>query len=157
MTEVSLLASVDEDVLECMIVMDMIERIGNYDELKNEHIERWLCKVELSYRPPTTPDQITTAVKSNVRIQYNDVNPEIWIQSLFIDYVTLLRGRNWDFILEKNTTLAVTHMCSLLGPFPLQNYIETKLSLERKELDENWKEFFDFVVERAKRMKNSTQ
>lgn len=149
LTPVSLLSSIDEDLLRSMVMLDMLPGAEKYEDITDQTISRWLNKIEFPFRPPTTPKQITDAVVKNVRISYEDSNPRSRIESLFIDYITFLRSKNWDFIITKNTDLAVSHICTLIRPYALQEHIEIKLSLEEKGLRSDWIEFFTFVTNRA--------
>ena len=94
-------------------------------------------------------ENVEAIVKSSVRINVSEPDPELRIKSLFMDYRTLLRTREWDSIIKNNTKVAVEHICSLLKPTELRQTIESELSLAQYEIRKDWKKFYKYVVKCA--------
>lgn len=71
-----------------------------------------------------------------------EVDPEMRITMLFSDYKTFLRQISMEYLITDNTKVSVAHVVSLLKQFSLKPKVESDLNLLKRNLKEDWKDFF---------------
>lgn len=146
---VSLKASIDPDLLTSMIEFGEFDNVETIEQLSETNIQSWLdTQSEVSF-DTLTVEELNSAVRSAVRINVHESDPEMRIKSLFMDYKTFLRTKKWDALITKNPKLAVEQVCSLLKPPALKMKIEADLELGQYELRKKFMPFYKHVLEQA--------
>lgn len=146
---VSLKASIDPDLLMSMIEFGEFENVDSISDLSEDTIKAWMDKQSEVSFDSLTVDELNNAVRSAVRMNIHESDPEMRIKSLFMDYKTFLRAKKWDGLIEKNPKLAVEQVCSLLKPDALRTKIEADLELGQYELRKKFMPFYRHVLEQA--------
>ena len=85
------------------------------------------------------------SIKSSVRINIQ-TDPELRIKYLFIDYRTFLRTSNWYGIIKKIPKLSIAQVFSSLKPTILQEKIKSDLPLDKHDLRNQWRSFYQHII-----------
>lgn len=85
-------------------------------------------------------------MKSHVRINMNEPDPEIRNKGLFMDFNTFLRTKKWDHLVESNPKLVISQMFTLLKPPELRNKIEYDLEIGKQKLRKKLLPFYNRCV-----------
>lgn len=146
---VSLKTSIDPDLLLSLVEFGEFNDTEKLEDLTEGKIQSWLDEKSNVSLDSMTVEDLNAAVKTSVRINVHESDPEMRIKALFMDYKTFLRIKKWDSLLEKNPKLAVEHICSLLKPPALKTKIEADLSLGQHKLRKQFMAFYKYVLEQA--------
>lgn len=146
--EVSLVSSVDFELLNSLIAFHAFNGVETLHELRDEVLLKWLKEqVGLSFLCMDVED-LQALVEKSVHIRTQEPNPGLRITCLSADYKKFLRDRNIESLTEENRKVSTRHICALLRPFSLRSRIENHLRLHRAD-QKDWKSFFQYVKEKA--------
>ena len=140
----SLKAFVDRDLILSLIHMGSFDAT-TYDALTDKELRVFLqekCSAELA---AMTKDDLASVVRTAVRMKEYESDPGLRITNLFTDYLTFLRSRNWESLVQDDVPTAVDHIVSLLKPWCFEKAILNSLGTTHKKLQSDWKAFISFV------------
>ena len=147
---IPLKSSVDADLLTSLIELEEFgSEIDSIDKVTDLTLQGWLEEQQGNSLDSVTVEQLSHAVRTNVRINLHESDAKLRIIKLFSDYKTFLRVRKWSAILEENPKVAVEQLCDLLKPDALRTKVTNDLQLSKRELRKDWKKFYKYVVKQA--------
>ena len=88
-------------------------------------------------------------LKRSVQMNRSEPNPYLRMMRLITDYITFLRGRKLDTLLQGNPQLASSHLCSLLQPAAPREHVTAEVTLKNPSLSKDWAAFVEYVLEKA--------
>ena len=146
---VSLVSSVDFDLLQSLVEYDTFSGVTKIEELEDTVLQKWLQKSIGLSNCSATADDLDKLVRKHVR--YNDKEPNVVLRitSLFTDYRKFLKDYGLETLTETNPKLCTSHITSLLQPYSLRRKIENDLQIYNPSLRKKWLEFFKHVKEKA--------
>ena len=146
---ISIVSSVERDLLQSLIYMDEFKGVEEFSQLNDDILKEWLERHVATDFDSLTVDQLSTAIQKHVRINIHEADPKLRIIALFTDFVSFLRSRKWEDLIDNNPELAIEHVCSLLNPIELKEKIESDIELYKHSIKKKWKLFYKHVIKRA--------
>lgn len=139
---VTLVTSVDIDLLQSLIALDTVEDVTDAKDLSDEGLLQWLTEQDHGTLESFSLEQLETIIKKTLRMKVNEPDPKLREMALFTDCKTLLRQRKIEAFIEANPKVAVRHICSVFRPPTVCKRIEKDLALHKANLKKDWKGFF---------------
>lgn len=137
------------DLLLSLIILDEFPGLNSINEVTEDHLLKLLAKKYEVQLETISLEDLEASVLSSVRVNLNEPDAVLRSISLFSDYTTLLRTKNWGTLIKTNTKLAVGHICKFLKPPALRSRIEDDLKVAKKDLKKQWADFYKHVISSA--------
>jgi ribosome-interacting GTPase 1 len=134
-TPITVVASIDSELLENLIDMEKIDANSVYD-CTDERVMDFLESTQ-EYDASVTAE----FVKAELTFSMSKKDPALRVMKTLADYYSLHRNLGLDFIKGKQKK-AVEHLVSVIKPATLKALIESKLEFNKSELK---KDFLEFV------------
>ena len=90
---ISLKASIDRDLLLSLVEFGEFAEVTSLANLTEDNLKAWLGAKEKVSLESLSLQELETAIKSNIRINVNEPDPEMRIKGLFMDFKTFLRTK----------------------------------------------------------------
>ena len=145
---ISLKASIKPELLWSMIDLgELGDDITDLPDITEAILEEWLAKHHDKHQEVSL-DQLNRAV-SKLYMDDKEPDPEQRVIKLFMAYTRLLRRYRMGDFVKKESEVCVRHIVPILRPRALQNRIKRDLEIEKKELYQNFRGFYQHVIQRA--------
>jgi hypothetical protein len=145
-TAITVVASIDPELLENLIDMEVIhaesvedctdESVMEFDESSQEHDASVIAEF------------VKAEVLAKVTFYMSEKNPALRVMKAVADYYSLHRNLRLDFINGKPKD-AVEHLVSVIRPATLKALIESKLEMDKSELKKDILEFVGYLKKMA--------
>ena len=118
---ISVVSSVDRDLLQSLLDIGELDEVESLEQLTDDVLKKWLETQVAEDFDSLTVDSLRSAIKRNVRMNVHETDPKLRVKTLFTDFVSFLRSKNWSDLIKKNPGLAIEEICSLLKPTELKD------------------------------------
>jgi hypothetical protein len=145
-TPITVVASIDPELLENHIVMEKIDAYS-LDDCTNESVMEFLDSIQ-ERDASVTAEFIKAEVLAKVSFAMSEKDPALRVMKTVADYYKLHRNLRLDFINEKPKK-AVDHFVSVIKPATLKALIESKLEMDKSELKKDFLEFVGYLKKMA--------
>jgi hypothetical protein len=143
-TPITVVASIDLELLENLINMDEIDA-ESVDDCTDESVMEFLESTQERDASATT-ELVKVEVLAKALMSKKD--PALRVMKAVTDYYSLHRNLRLDFINGKPKK-AVEHLVSVIKPATVKDSIESKLEMDKSELKKGFVEFVAYLKNMA--------
>jgi hypothetical protein len=141
-TPITVVASIDPELLENLIDMEKIDA-DSVDDCTDESVMEFLESTQ-ERDASVTAEFIKAEVLAKVTFAMSEKDPALRVMKAVADYYSLHRNLRLDFINGKPKK-AVEHLVSVIRPATLKALIESKLEMDKSELKKDFLEFVGYL------------
>jgi hypothetical protein len=145
-TPITVVASIDSELLENLIDMEMID-VDSVDDCTDESVMEFLESTQ-ERDASVTAEFVKAEVLAKVTFAMSEKDPALRVMKAVADYYSLHRNLRLDFINGKPKK-AVENLVSVIRPAILKALIESKLEMHKSELKKDFLEFVKYLEEMA--------
>ncbi len=146
---ISLVFCVDAEYLESAIALGFIPGVSRSGELTDEKLRSYLEGKATESKDTITLNSLNALVSKNLRTNMHDPSATSRMQSLFIQYHTLLRKHGVQWVLVDAQKVAVQHVLSAIQPKSLQDRLRSDLEFAHYHLRKDFKGFVAHAIKLA--------
>jgi hypothetical protein len=145
-TPITVVASIDPDLLESLIDMEKIDA-DSVDNCTDESVMEFLESTQ-ERDASVTAEFVKAEELTKVTFAMSEKDPALRVMNAVADCYSLHRNLRLDFINGKPKK-AVEHLVSVIRPATLKALIESKLEMGMSELKNDFLEFVDYLKKMA--------
>jgi hypothetical protein len=145
-TPITVVASIDPELLENLIDMERIDA-DSVDDCTDESVMEFIESTQES-DASVTAEFVKAEVLAKVTFAMSEKDPDLRALKAVADYYSLHRNLRLDFINGKPKK-AVEHLVSVVRPATLKALIESKLEMDKSRLKKDFLEFVKYLEEMA--------
>jgi hypothetical protein len=145
-TPITVVASIDSELLETLIDMEEIDA-NSMDDCTDESVMAFLEFTQERYAS-VTAEFFKAEVLAKVTFAMSEKYPALRVMKAVTDYYSLHRNLRLDFINGKPKK-ADEHLVSVIKPSTSKALIESKLEMDKSELKKNFLEFVGYLTKMA--------
>jgi hypothetical protein len=145
-TPITVVASIDPELLENLIDMEKIDA-DSVDDCTDESVMDFLESTQ-ERDASVTAEFVKAEVLAIVTFAMSEKNPALRVMMAVTDYHSSHRNLRLDFINGKPKK-AVEHLVSVIRPATLKALIVSKLEMDKSELKKDFFEFVKYLEEMA--------
>jgi hypothetical protein len=145
-TPITVVASIDPDLLENLIDMKEIDA-ESVEDCTDESVMEFLESTQ-ERDASVTAEFVKAEVLAKVTFPMSDKDPALRTMKAVADYYSLHKNLRLDFINGKPKR-AVEHILSVIRPATLKALIESKLEMDKSELKKDFLEFVAYLKKMA--------
>jgi hypothetical protein len=158
-TSITMVASIDPELLENLINMEEIDAESvddctdesvmaeidaeSVDDCTDESVMEYLASTQ-ERSASVTAEYVKAEVLAKVTFAMSEKDPALRVMKAVVDYYALHRNLRLDSINGKPKK-AVEHLVSVIKPATLKALIESKLEVDKSELKKDFLEFVDYL------------
>jgi hypothetical protein len=145
-TPITVMASIDLELLESIIDMEKIDA-DSVDDCTDESVIEFLESTQES-DASVTAEFVKAEVLAKMTFAMSEKDPALRVIKKLADYYSLHRNLRLDFVNGKPKK-AVEHLVSVIKPATLKALIESKLEMDMSELNMDFLEFDSYLKKMA--------
>jgi hypothetical protein len=145
-TPITVVASIDPELLENLIDMEKIDADSVHD-CTDESLMEFLESTQ-ERDASVTAEFVKAEVLAKVTFAMSEKDPALRVMKAVADHYSLHRNLRLDFINGKPKK-AVGHLVSVIRPATLKVLIDSKLEMNKSELEKDFLEFVKYLEEMA--------
>jgi hypothetical protein len=145
-TPITVVASIDPELLEDLIDMEEIDSESVEDSIDESMMEFLESTQERD--ASVTAEFVKTEGLAKVKFAMSEKYPALRVMKAVADYYSLLRNLRLDFI-NRKPKKSVEHLVSVIKPATLKALIESKLEIDKSELKKDFLEFVGYLKKMA--------
>jgi hypothetical protein len=145
-TPITVVASIDPELLENLIDMETIDA-DSVDDCTDESVMVFLESTQ-ERDASVTAELVKAEVLAKVTFAMSEKDPALRVMKAVADYYSLHRNLRLDFISGK-LKKAVERLLSVIRPATYKALIESKLEMDKSELKKDFLEFVKYLEEMA--------
>jgi hypothetical protein len=145
-TPITVVASIDPELLEILIDMEEIDA-DSVNDCTDESVMEFLGSTQ-ERDASVTAEFVKAEVLAKVTFAMSEEDPALCVMKAVADYYSLHPNSRLDFFNGKPKK-EVVHLVSVIRPATLKALIESKLEMDKSELKKDFLEFFKYLEEIA--------
>lgn len=145
----TLLSSVDPDIVKDGVIMGLFpSAVTKVDDVTDELLKTYLEGTQAN-NPVLDGDQLLKEIRSRVRCNLSEADPELRILQMVSTYFTTIRELRMPDWYEDNPKLATEHLVELVQPSGLQTLLKSVRDLHYGSLKKDFSGFVSHMRPRA--------
>ena len=112
--------------------MGFIENVQSLESLDEVILRKYLDTQAVESKTTITVEDLDDVVDKELSMNMSNRNARSRMQSLFVDYHSLLDRHGLTWIIEENQKLAVAHVLSAIRPVTLRERLTSDLSFSHQ-------------------------
>ena len=114
--------------------------------MTDKELRAYLEKEAKESKDAVSLDSLDDIVESELAMSMTNMNARSRMQTLFVDYHSILTRQGIAWTIKYNQKLAITHVLSAVKPKSLRERLQAYLSFSRHDLRKNFQGFLSHAI-----------